>query len=186
MPLPLVFCARPCRGRGDMIKRHVCVSGIVLVLAIGGAAVSRAESRAVQSSPSDGGELRLRVAAYWRLLAAGDRKGATRFLRPEHRRSFLDNREPPFQDPEVEGDRDRGGWYPGHRPDRLRPAYTDRSFPMGDPAGLDLRCRGMDGRGGDGARATPSGRTPRLRNRLRPPMKGAVTEAGPSKRRLRE
>ena len=84
-----------------MIKRRVCVSGIVLMLAIGGAAVSWAESRAVQSSPSDGGELRLRVAAYWRLLAAGDREGASGFLRPEDRPYFMEHPEPPFQDPEV-------------------------------------------------------------------------------------
>ena len=103
MPLPFVFCTVPCRGRGDMIKRRVCVSGIVLVLAVGGAAVSRAESRAVQSSPSDGGELRLRVAAYWRLLAEGDRKDASWFLRPEDRPYFLEHPEPPFQDPEVKG-----------------------------------------------------------------------------------
>ena len=84
------------------MKRRACVSGIVLVLAVGGAAVfSRAESRAAQSAPADGGELRLRVAAYWRLLAAGDREGASGFLRLEDRPYFLEHPEPPFQDPEV-------------------------------------------------------------------------------------
>ena len=86
------------------MKRRTWVGGIVLVLAVGGAAVlSRAESRAVQSDPAAGGVLRSRAAAYWRLLAAGDREGASGFLRPEDRPYFLEHPEPPFQDPEVKG-----------------------------------------------------------------------------------
>ena len=85
------------------MKRRARVFGIVLVLAAGGAAVSRAEIRAGQSDPAPGGGLRLRVEAYWRLLAAGNRDGASGFLRPEDRLYFLENREPPFQDPEVKG-----------------------------------------------------------------------------------
>ena len=47
------------------------------------------------------GWLQSRAVGYWRLLAAGDREGASQFLRREHRRHFLENPEPPFQDPEV-------------------------------------------------------------------------------------
>ena len=169
-----------------MMKRRAFVSGIVLVLAVGGAAVCRAESRAVQSSPSDGGELRLRVAAYWRLLAAGDRAGAAGFLRPEGPAVFSGAPGASIPGSGSEGDRALGGWDPGpsrgsastclHRPDR----FDGRSGRLG-PA---LPENGWPSR--DGARATPSGRIPRPQKPRRPPMRGAVPEAGPSKRRLRE
>ena len=85
------------------MNRFVSVCSMALALGVGMAAVSRAESRAVQSDPAPGGVLRSRATAYWRLLAAGDREGASRFLRPEDRPYFLEHPEPPFQDPEVHG-----------------------------------------------------------------------------------
>ena len=85
------------------MNRFVSVCSMALALGVGMAAVSRAESRAVQSDPAPGGVLRSRATAYWRLLAAGDRDGASRFLRPEDRPYFLEHPEPPFQDPEVQG-----------------------------------------------------------------------------------
>ena len=83
------------------MNRFVSVCGMALALGVGMATVSRAESRAVQSDPAPGGVLRSRATAYWRLLAAGDRDGASRFLRPEDRPYFLEHPEPPFLDPEV-------------------------------------------------------------------------------------
>ena len=80
------------------MKRFVCVCGMTLALAV----VSWSRGQAPQT-PADGGELRSRAVAYWHLLAAGDRAGASRFHRPEDRQYFLENREPPFQDPEVKG-----------------------------------------------------------------------------------
>ena len=85
------------------MNRFVSVCGMALALGVGMAAVSPAESRAGQSDPAPGGVLRSRATAYWRLLATGDREGASRFLRPEHRPYFLEHPEPPFQDPEVKG-----------------------------------------------------------------------------------
>ena len=86
------------------MKRFVCVlCGMALVLGIGGMPVVRSESRAVQSDPRPGGGLQSRVETYWRLLEAGDREGASQFLRQEDRPYFLQNPEPPFQDPEVNG-----------------------------------------------------------------------------------
>ena len=83
------------------MKRFVWVCGMALALGIGGADVSRSESRAAQSDPTPGGVLRSRAEAYWRLLASGDREGASQLLRPEDRSYFLEHPEPPFQDPEV-------------------------------------------------------------------------------------
>ena len=85
------------------MNRFVSVCGMVLALGVGLEAVSRAESRAGQSDPAPGGVLQSRAAAYWHLLAAGDREGASRFLRPEDRPYFLEHPEPPFQDPKVQG-----------------------------------------------------------------------------------
>ena len=103
-PFPVVFL--PDAGAVEQetsMNRFVSVCGMALALGVGMAAVSRAESRAVQSDPAPGGVLRSRATAYWRLLAAGDREGASRFLRPEDRPYFLEHPEPPFQDPEVQG-----------------------------------------------------------------------------------
>ena len=85
------------------MNRFVSVCGMVVALGVGMAAVSRAESGAVQSDPAPGGVLKSRATAYWHLLAAGDRESASRFLRPEDRSYFLEHPEPPFQDPEVQG-----------------------------------------------------------------------------------
>ena len=85
------------------MNRFVSVCGMALALGVGMEAVSRAESRTGQSDPAPGGVLQSRAAAYWYLLAAGDREGASRFLRPEDRPYFLEHPEPPFQDPEVQG-----------------------------------------------------------------------------------
>ena len=76
---------------------------MVLALGVGLAAGSQSESRAAPAEPAPGGVLRSRVEAYWQLLAAGDRKGASEFFRPEERPYFLEHPEPPFQDPEVQG-----------------------------------------------------------------------------------
>ena len=103
-PFPVVFL--PDAGAVEQetsMNRFVSVCSMALALGVGMAAVSRAESRAVQSDPAPGGVLRSRATAYWRLLAAGDRDGASRFLRPEDRPYFLEHPEPPFQDPEVQG-----------------------------------------------------------------------------------
>ena len=80
------------------MKRFVCLCGMTLALAV----VSWSRGQAPQAS-ADGGELRSRAAAYWQLLATGDRAGASRFLRPEDRQYFLENRNLHFQDPEVKG-----------------------------------------------------------------------------------
>ena len=85
------------------MNRFMSVCGMVLALGVGLEAVSRAESRAGQSDPAPGGVLQSRAAAYWHLLAAGDREGASRFLRPEDRPYFMEYPVPPFQDPEVQG-----------------------------------------------------------------------------------
>lgn len=77
------------------------VAAMALALAVGSAVVFGSESRAAQSTPPAGGGLQSRAVAYWRLLAAGDRGGASQFFRREHRIQFLENPEPPFQDPEV-------------------------------------------------------------------------------------
>ena len=85
------------------MKRFVWVCGMALALGLGGADVARSESRSVQSDPAPGEVLRSRAEAYWRLLASGDREGASQLLRPEDRPYFLGHPEPPFQDPEVQG-----------------------------------------------------------------------------------
>ncbi len=86
------------------MNRFVSVCGMVLALGVGLEAVSRTESRAGQSDPAPGGVLQSRVPRRTGiLLAAGDREGASRFLRPEDRPYFLEHPEPPFQDPEVQG-----------------------------------------------------------------------------------
>ena len=104
-PFPVVFfCPMPGRwNRETLMNRFVSVCSMALALGVGMAAVSRAESRAVQSDPAPGGVLRSRATAYWRLLAAGDREGASGLLRPEDRSYFMGHPEPPFQDPEVQG-----------------------------------------------------------------------------------
>ena len=83
------------------MKHFVCVCGMALALGLGGADVSRSESRAAQSDPAPGEVLRSRVESYWRLLASGDREATSQLLRPEDRPYFLEHPEPPFQDPEV-------------------------------------------------------------------------------------
>ena len=83
------------------MKRFVCVCGMALALGLGGADVSRSESRDAQSDALPGEGLRSRVEAYWRLLASGDREATSQLLRPEDRPYFLEHPEPPFQDPEV-------------------------------------------------------------------------------------
>ena len=85
-------------GRETSMKRFICVCGMTVAWAV----VSWSMGPAPQA-PAGGGELQSRAVAYWRLLAAGDRAGVSRFLRPEDRQYFLENREPPFQDPEVRG-----------------------------------------------------------------------------------
>ena len=70
------------------MNRFVSVCGMALALGVGMATVSRAESGAAQSDPAPGGALRSRATAYWRLLATGDREGASRFLRPEAPATF--------------------------------------------------------------------------------------------------
>ena len=103
-PFPVVFL--PDAGAVEQEKsmnRFMSVCGMALVLGVGMAAGSPAESAAAQSDPAPGEGLRSRATAYWRLLAAGDREGAARFLRPEQRPHFLEHPEPPFDDPEVKG-----------------------------------------------------------------------------------
>ena len=103
-PFPVVFL--PDAGAVEQETSMNCfvgVCGMALALGVGMAAVSRAETGAAQSDPAPGELLRSRVTAYWRLLAAGDREGASGFLRPEDRSYFLEHPEPPFQDPEVQG-----------------------------------------------------------------------------------
>ena len=85
------------------MNRFVSVCVMALALGVGMAAVSAAGTISGQSDPAAGGVLRSRATAYWRLLAAGDRAGASGFLRPEDRPYFLEHPEPPFQDPEVKG-----------------------------------------------------------------------------------
>ena len=83
------------------MKRFVCMCGMALALGLGGADLSRSESRAAQSGPAPGEVLRSRAEAYWRLLASGDREATSQLLRPEDRPYFLEHPEPPFLDPEV-------------------------------------------------------------------------------------
>ena len=84
------------------MKRFACVCGMALALGLGGADVSRSESRAAQSDPAPGEALRSRAEAYWRLLASGDREATSQLLRPEDRPYFMGLQEPPFYDPEVQ------------------------------------------------------------------------------------
>ena len=96
------FCPMPVRwNKETSMNRFVSVCGMALALGVGMAAVSRSENHAGQSDPAPGGVLRSRATAYWRLLAAGDREGASGFLRPEDRPYFMEHPEPPFEDPEV-------------------------------------------------------------------------------------
>ena len=145
---PLPCCFLPDAGAEEQetsMNRFVSVCGMALALGVGMAAVSRAESGTVQSDPAPGGLLRSRAEAYWRLLAAGDRDGASGFLRPEDRSYFLEHPEPPFQDPEVRGIEPSADGDPGRCPDRIQHAHTGRTVSMGGPAGLDLRRWGMGG-----------------------------------------
>ena len=128
------------------MKRFVCMCGMALALGLGGADVSQSESRAAQSGPAPGEVLRSRAEAYWRLLASGDREATSQLLRPEDRPYFLEHPEPPFLDPGSAGDRAFGGRDPGRSPGRPEPAHAVRAVSMGDPAGLDLCPRDMDGR----------------------------------------
>ena len=103
-PFPVVFLHEAGAVEQETpMNRFVSVCSMALALGVGMAAVSRVESGPVQSDPAPGGVLRSRTTAYWRLLAAGDRDGASQFLRPEDRPYFLEHPEPPFEDPEVKG-----------------------------------------------------------------------------------
>ena len=116
------------------MNRFMSVCGMVLALGVGLEAVSRAESRSGQSDPAPGGVLQSRAAAYWHLLAAGDREGASRFLRPEDRPYFLEHPGASVPGPgsagiEASADGTRAV------PDRLQLVDAGRTISMGDPTG---------------------------------------------------
>ena len=128
------------------MKRFVCACGMALALVAG--AWTSSGPGAAPSNPT------LRLTGYCDLgprrtggystRATG--RGTSRFLRPEDRPYFLEHPEPPFQDPEVNGielstDGTRAVARIGFN--LFTPVGT---VSMGDPASLDLRRRGMDGR----------------------------------------
>ena len=94
-------------GLRPMLLLVSLLTALLAVLLTVPLAVPAAASAAIESLPAvvqtpSPESLRPRAEEYWRLLVAGDRAGASQFLRPEDRPAFLQGREQSFQDPVVE------------------------------------------------------------------------------------